>query len=158
MPELQENPVHQLKTAFRTKEMAPAKNTEVYVDGASRGNPGESGIGVLIISENGARREIRKYLGRGTNNEAEYGAMIEALIHLSDEKSREATIHTDSQLVANQMNGNWKVKDPKLKALHAKASRLARALPLLKIEYIPRERNAEADRLANEAIDMYSEA
>lgn len=138
--------------------MAPAKNTEVYVDGASRGNPGESGIGVLIISENGARREIRKYLGRGTNNEAEYGAMIEALIHLSGEKSREATIHTDSQLVANQMNGNWKVKDPKLKALHAKASRLARALPLLKIEYIPRERNAEADRLANEAIDMYSEA
>lgn len=138
--------------------MAPAKNTEVYVDGASRGNPGESGIGVLIISENGARREIRKYLGRGTNNEAEYKALIEAVSHLSDVKSREVRIHTDSQLVANQMNGKWKVKDPKLKALHAKASRLAAAIPRLKIEYIPRERNAEADRLANEAIDIYSKA
>lgn len=158
MPELQENPVHQLKPALRTENMAPAKNTEVYVDGASRGNPGESGIGVLVIREDGARREIRKYLGRGTNNEAEYGALIEALVHLSGEKSRDVRIHTDSQLVANQMNGNWKVKDPKLKTLHAKAKKLAAAIPGLKIRYIPRERNAEADRLANEAIDMYSQA
>ena len=92
--------------------MAPAKNTEVYVDGASRGNPGESGIGVLVIRGNGSRREIRKYLGKGTNNEAEYKALIEALGYLSDEKSRETRIHTDSLLVANQMNGLWKVKDP----------------------------------------------
>ena len=63
--ELQENPVHQLKPALRTENMAPAKNTEVYVDGASRGNPGESGIGVLVIREDGTRREIRKYLGQG---------------------------------------------------------------------------------------------
>ena len=136
--------------------MASGKNTEVYIDGASRGNPGESGAGVLVIRGDGTRREIRKYLGRGTNNEAEYKALIEALCYLSDEKSPETRIRTDSQLVANQMNGLWKVKDPKLRALHAEAKRLAAALPRLKIDHIPRERNAEADRLANEAIDVYS--
>lgn len=136
--------------------MASGKNTEVYIDGASRGNPGESGIGVLVILGDGTRREIRKYLGKGTNNEAEYKALIEALGYLSDEKSPETRIHTDSQLVANQMNGLWKVKDPKLRALHAEAKKLASALPRLKIGHIPRERNAEADRLANEAIDVYS--
>ena len=138
--------------------MAPAKNTEVYVDGASRGNPGESGIGVLVIRGNGSRREIRKYLGKGTNNEAEYKALIEALGYLSDEKSRETRIHTDSLLVANQMNGLWKVKDPKLRVLHAEAKKLASRFTGIKIEHIPRERNAEADRLANEAIDIYSNA
>ena len=136
--------------------MASGKNTEVYIDGASRGNPGESGIGVLVIRGDGTRREIRKYLGKGTNNEAEYKALIEALGCLSDEKSPEARIHTDSQLVANQMNGLWKVKDPKLRVLHSEAKKLAAALPRLKIDHIPRERNAEADRLANEAIDVYS--
>lgn len=136
--------------------MASGKNTEVYIDGASRGNPGESGIGVLVIRGDGTRREIRKYLGKGTNNEAEYRALIEALGCLSDEKSPEIRIRTDSQLVANQMNGLWKVKDPKLRVLHAEAKKLAAALPRLKIDHIPRERNAEADRLANEAIDVYS--
>lgn len=138
--------------------MASGKNTEVYIDGASRGNPGESGIGVLVIRGDGTRREIRKYLGKGTNNEAEYKALIEALGRLSDEKSPETgiRIHTDSQLVANQMNGLWKVKDPKLRVLHAEAKKLAASLPRLKIDHIPRERNAEADRLANEAIDVYS--
>ena len=136
--------------------MASGKNIEVYIDGASRGNPGESGIGVLVIRGDGSRREIRKYLGKGTNNEAEYRALIEALRHLSDEKPPETRIHTDSQLVASQMNGLWKVKDPKLRILHAEAKKLAAALPRLKIDHIPRERNAEADRLANEAIDVYS--
>ena len=135
--------------------MSLGKVTEVYVDGASRGNPGESGIGVLVIRPDGSRKEIRDYIGRGTNNEAEYKALITALGHLHAEKIPEAKIHTDSQLVASQMNGLWKVKNPKLRTLHSEAKKLVSSLSALKIEYVPRENNSEADALANEAIDRY---
>jgi len=135
--------------------MSPRKITEVYIDGASRGNPGESGIGVLIIRPDSSRKEIRKYIGRGTNNEAEYKALIAALDHLLAEEISEVKIHTDSQLVASQMNGLWKVKDPKLRILHSEAKKLVSSLTTLEIEYVPRENNAEADTLANEAIDRY---
>ena len=135
--------------------MSPGKITEVYVDGASRGNPGESGIGVLVIYPDSSRKEIREYIGKGTNNEAEYKALIAALGHLLTEGISEAKIHTDSQLVASQMNGLWKVKDPKLRILHSEAKKLASSLAALEIEYVPRKDNAEADALANEAIDRY---
>ena len=135
--------------------MSHGKITEVYTDGASRGNPGESGIGVLVIRPDGTREEIREYIGRGTNNEAEYKALIAALGHLLAEGISEAKIHTDSQLVASQVNGLWKVKDPKLRILHSEARKLASSLASFEIEYIPRENNAEADSLANEAIDRY---
>lgn len=135
--------------------MSHGKTTEVYTDGASRGNPGESGIGVLVIRPDSSKEEIGEYIGIGTNNEAEYKALIKALGYLTAEGSPAARIHTDSQLVASQMNGLWKVKDPKLKILHSEAKRLASLLPALKIEYVPRENNTEADRLANEAIDRY---
>lgn len=135
--------------------MPPGKITEVYIDGASRGNPGESGIGVLVIRPDASREEIREYIGRGTNNEAEYKALIAALGYLVAEGSSEVKIHTDSQLVASQMNGLWKVKDSKLKILHSEAKKLSSSLRALEIEYIPRENNSEADGLANEAIDRY---
>ena len=135
--------------------MSPGKITEVYVDGASRGNPGESGIGVLVIRPDASREEIREYIGRGTNNEAEYKALIKALAYLVAEGSATVKIHTDSQLVASQMNGLWKVKDPKLRILHSEAKKLVSSIPAFEIEYIPRERNTEADGLANEAIDRY---
>ena len=135
--------------------MSLGKVTEVYVDGASRGNPGESGIGVLVIRPDGSRKEIRDYIGRGTNNEAEYKALITALGHLLAEEISEAKIHTDSQLVASQMNGLWKVRNPKLRTLHSEAKKLVSSLSAIEIEYVPRENNSEADALANEAIDRY---
>ncbi len=135
--------------------MSSGKTAEVYIDGASRGNPGESGIGVLVVCPNGTKQEIREYIGRGTNNEAEYKALIRALGHLAAEASTEARIHTDSQLVANQMNGLWKIKNPNLRILHSEAKKLASSFSALEIKYIPRKHNAEADRLANEAIDRY---
>ncbi len=135
--------------------MSPGKTTEVYIDGASRGNPGESGIGVLVIRPDASREEIREYIGRGTNNEAEYKALIKALAYLVAEGSPTVKIHTDSQLVASQMNGLWKVKDPKLRILHSEAKKLVSLIPTFEIEYIPREKNTEADGLANEAIDRY---
>ncbi len=135
--------------------MSPGKTTEVYIDGASRGNPGESGIGVLVIRPDASREEIREYIGRGTNNEAEYKALIKALAYLVAERTPTVKIHTDSQLVASQMNGLWKVKDPKLRILHSEAKKLVSLIPTFEIEYIPRENNTEADGLANEAIDRY---
>ena len=135
--------------------MSPGKTTEVYIDGASRGNPGESGIGVLVIRPDASREEIREYIGRGTNNEAEYKALIKALAYLVAEKTPTVKLHTDSQLVASQMNGLWKVKDPKLRILHSEAKKLVSLIPTFEIEYIPRENNTEADGLANEAIDRY---
>ena len=135
--------------------MPSGKITEVYIDGASRGNPGESGIGVLVIHPDGNKKEIREHIGRRTNNEAEYKALIAALGYLVAKSTSEVKIHTDSQLVASQMNGLWRVKDPKLRILHSEAKKLASSLPTLKIEYIPREKNTEADGLANEAIDRY---
>ena len=135
--------------------MSPGKTTEVYIDGASRGNPGESGIGVLVIRPDASREEIREYIGRGTNNEAEYKALIKALAYLVAERTPTVKIHTDSQLVASQMNGLWKVKDPKLRILHSEAKKLVSLIPTFEIEYIPRENNTEADALANEAIDRY---
>ena len=135
--------------------MSPGKITEVYIDGASRGNPGESGIGVLVIRPDASREEIREYIGRGTNNEAEYKALIKALAYLVAERTPTVKIHTDSQLVASQMNGLWKVKDPKLRILHSEAKKLVSLIPTFEIEYIPRENNTEADALANEAIDRY---
>ncbi len=135
--------------------MSPGKTTEVYIDGASRGNPGESGIGVLVIRPDASREEIREYIGRGTNNEAEYKALIKALAYLVAEGTPAAKIHTDSQLVASQMNGLWKVKDPKLRILHSEAKKLVSLIPTFEIGYIPRENNTEADGLANEAIDRY---
>ncbi|NIP32106.1 MAG: reverse transcriptase-like protein [Candidatus Dadabacteria bacterium] len=128
---------------------------EVYIDGASRGNPGESGIGIVINYKNGNKKEIKKYLGIGTNNQAEYTALITALESLKEESKNKIIIHTDSQLVANQINGLWKVKDPDLKLLFLKAKESINNFSDLTIKHIRREFNKEADRVANDAINEY---
>ena len=127
----------------------------IHIDGAARGNPGESGIGVLIEEDNGATREVKKYLGTRTNNQAEYSALITALESARDLKDREIRIYTDSLLLANQMNGLWKVKHPEIKDLYTKAKGLIEAFRRVTITHVPREENSEADRLANLAIDEY---
>jgi ribonuclease HI len=128
---------------------------DIYIDGAARGNPGESGIGVLIKEEDGRAREIKKYLGTRTNNQAEYTALITALESARVHKDREIRIFTDSLLLANQMNGLWKVKHPEIKELYKKAKSLIEGFSRVTISHIPREENREADRLANLAIDEY---
>ena len=127
----------------------------IYIDGAARGNPGESGIGVLIKEENGGSRSVKKYLGTRTNNQAEYTALITALESAQEYRNREIRIFTDSLLLANQMNGLWKVKHPEIKELYTKAKGLIEGFRRVTISHIPREENSEADRLANLAIDEY---
>jgi len=127
----------------------------IHIDGAARGNPGESGIGVLIEEENGGSREVKKYLGTRTNNQAEYTALITALESSREYRNREILIYTDSLLLANQMNGLWKVKHPEIKELYTKARSLIEGFSRVTISHVPREENLEADRLANLAIDEY---
>ncbi len=134
----------------------PGKSSiEIFIDGAARGNPGESGIGVLIREGGGKAREIKKYLGTRTNNQAEYAALITALESAQEHKNQEIRILTDSLLLANQMNGLWKVRHPEIKELYARAKRLTEGFSHITIRHIPREENSAADRLANLAIDEY---
>lgn len=128
---------------------------EIYIDGASRGNPGEAGIGILIKETDGKTREITKYLGTKTNNQAEYTALIEALESVKELNSHPIRVFTDSLLVANQVNGLWKVKHSEIIPLNKKARSLFSGYKDITIRHIPREQNFEADRLANQAIDEY---
>ena len=128
---------------------------EIYIDGAARGNPGESGIGIFIKENNDKTREIKKYLGTKTNNQAEYTALIEALESVKGLRNLPIRIFTDSLLVANQVNGLWKVKHAEISVLNKRAKTLFKEYKDITISHIPRELNSEADRLANLAIDEY---
>jgi ribonuclease HI len=126
----------------------------VMVDGAARGNPGEAGCGAAIVDENGTLvKELSRYLGRATNNVAEYQGLLlglEALLQLGRKRIR---VQMDSQLLVRQLNGEYRVKDEKLKALFEKAVRLLRGFERYRILHVPRESNKLADGLANQAID-----
>ena len=128
---------------------------EIFIDGAARGNPGESGIGILIVDEKGERSEIKKYLGTRTNNQAEYWALITALKSAKKHCKKPIKIYTDSLLLANQINGLWKVKNPDIAVLNREAKTLLKDYKETNIIHVPREENKEADRLANLAIDEY---
>jgi ribonuclease HI len=144
-----------------SKQLELPKNIEekeaakIYIDGASRGNPGSSAIGVVIIDSKGNKHKIKKYLGIHTNNQAEYQALITALASAKRLKKTLLTIFTDSQLLANQVNRLWKVRDPEIKALYQEVLRLISSFKKVKLSHIPRRLNKEADRLANEALDDY---
>lgn len=133
------------------------KSIIVFTDGASRGNPGKSGIGVVIKnSEHKTIHQIKRYFPRLTNNQAEYQALITALNYICEKNIKKARFFTDSQLLSNQINGSWKVKHPEIIKLYQDASKLTKKLDKFEISYIPREENSEADSLANSAIDEYS--
>ncbi len=124
------------------------------IDGAARGNPGPAAYGVIFRSPDGATLEsLGKYIGRHTNNVAEYYALIAALDYTSAKGIRCLRVLSDSQLIVNQMKGLYKVKHPDLRPLHERAKKQAGALESFTIHYVPREQNREADDLANAALD-----
>ncbi len=126
----------------------------IYIDGASRGNPGPAGIGIVIVNESGVTiKNIDKSIGHATNNIAEYTALISGMEEAHGLGAKELIINTDSELVAKQLGGEYKVKSPALKDLHSKVVRLLNSFELVKINNIPREDNRAADKLANKAID-----
>ncbi|MBI3779575.1 MAG: ribonuclease HI family protein [candidate division NC10 bacterium] len=126
----------------------------VNIDGASRGNPGPAGIGVMIKEENGRlERELSKYIGEATNNVAEYEALLLALREVGSLKPAEVRILSDSELLVRQIEGTYRVKNPRLALLHSQAQDLIRTIPSFRIEHVGRELNLRADALANRGID-----
>lgn len=126
----------------------------VHTDGAARGNPGPAAIGVVIEDDEGRTvYEASRALGVRTNNEAEYLALITALEYIKGARPAEAEFRLDSELVVRQLNGQYKVKEPRLQALYGQVIMLLNAVPKYKIRHVRREDNARADGLANEALD-----
>jgi ribonuclease HI len=125
----------------------------LYVDGSCKGNPGEGGAGVIIKNREGMiLSQIKRYLGAVTNNIAEYRALILGLQEAKKLGSVEVEIYVDSELMANQINGVYRVRDVKLKTLEEEVRELLQHFDRWTIRYIPREKNQEADRLAREAV------
>ena len=147
-----------VRTCQDWAEVEPAKGRKtvasLYTDGASRGNPGPAGAGVLLIDEKGRPiLELNRFLGKATNNEAEYQALIAGLEAAEKLQLSRLRIFVDSELIVKQLHGEYRVRNPRLQPLFDEvASRLQR-LSSYAIMHVPRERNQEADRLANEAVD-----
>ncbi len=131
------------------------KKAVIYADGASRGNPGSAAIGVTIKDERGRLiTSISRRIGRATNNQAEYRAIIAALEEATGLGARQVDIHSDSELVVKQINGEYRVKKATLKPLYQQVKQLQGQLKDFTITHIPRQQNIEADKLANKALDI----
>lgn len=126
----------------------------LYSDGASRGNPGEGGAGV-VITDNMGNEVFSKgfYLGPCTNNEAEYKALIIGLAEASGGECDNINIFLDSQLIVRQINGEYQVKNKNLLLLYEQVMDLLTFFRKYRVEHIPRSQNTRADQLANEGID-----
>jgi ribonuclease HI len=138
----------------------------IYIDGASRGNPGPAAAGFVVLNNRGDEiHRFGKPLGYSTNNRAEYEALTEALQYLLDlpvrvPKGRSRSvqvpvIYSDSELLVRQMNGLYRVRDPNLKALNEKARSLLESLGDIRIVHIPRSQNRAADALVNSVLDGF---
>ena len=126
-----------------------------YTDGASRGNPGESGIGILLKNEEGSILYSGSgYIGLATNNIAEYEALLICLQKVSGMECSKLIVHSDSQLIVRQILGEYRVKDKKLQKYYSDVNQaVLSARFVFEIKHIDREQNRDADRLANIGID-----
>jgi ribonuclease HI len=122
-----------------------------YVDGGSHGNPGPSGIGVVIEGSDGGTTRIAKWIGHQDNNVAEYLALLEALQHAVTVKARALHVYSDSEIVVKQMTGVYACRSPRLYSLNWTCRKLARSFDF-SIAHVPRENNREANALANDAV------
>jgi ribonuclease HI len=131
------------------------KRLVLHVDGASRGNPGPAGIGVVIADDKGKTvKTVYRYLGESTNNIAEYNALICGLEEALALAAGDIVVNIDSELVARQMNGEYRVKDEGIKPLFEKALGMLKNFKSFEIRHVDRSRNKEADKLANKAINL----
>ena len=129
------------------------KRVVIYADGASRGNPGPAAIGVTIKDERGRLiTSISQRIGKATNNQAEYRAIIAALEKAIELGAKQVDISLDSQLVVRQVNGQYRVKNVALKPLYQQLKQRLSLLEGFTITHIPRQQNTEADNLASMAL------
>jgi ribonuclease HI len=140
---------------LRTDPGARLKVLKLRADGGARGNPGPAALGVVIEDENGTPlRTFHRWLGKATNNQAEYEALIDGLKAVADWNPDRLEVYLDSKLVVEQVNGNWKVKEPELKQLHARATELLKQFgERVSVRHVGRGENKIADKLVNMALD-----
>jgi len=125
----------------------------VYFDGASRGNPGPGAVGWCLVTSDGVVAEGGERIGRVTNNQAEYAALIRALEAADEYGFDEIDVRGDSELIVRQVRGEWDANDPELRERRVRARELLERFDRWSIGHVPREINARADDLANEALD-----
>ncbi len=142
---------------FADAEMETKSRPAAYqanIDGGSRGNPGPASYGVVVRNERGEIvARLKKYIGRMTNNVAEYYGLIAALDYAQSNGVRALRIESDSELLVRQMRGHYKVKSADLKPLFERAKKMSLTFESFRIEHVYRAQNSEADALANEALD-----
>lgn len=132
----------------------PGGTCILYTDGASRGNPGEAGAGMVLLNEDRQQLASRAiYLGQCTNNVAEYRALLAGLELAIQHDCDRLTIFLDSELIVRQISGQYKVKNAHLQPLYLQAKGLLQRLKGWRIKHVPRAENAQADQLANQGID-----
>jgi ribonuclease HI len=128
----------------------------MYIDGASRGNPGPAGIGIIILDKEGHQvGKVSTGIGIATNNVAEYTALIRSLKLAKYFQVSGLKVRSDSELIVKQLNGEYKVKNPSMKRFYDEAALLLSELPNVKIEHIPRTQNDKADYLAKKSCMMH---
>jgi ribonuclease HI len=150
------------KTSFRSKEFFGGPNLSTpfgylvaHIDGGARGNPGPAGYGAVIEDEMGRPVvELSNYLGKQTNNYAEYSGLLAALAYATRYGFKAMKVYSDSELMVKQITGQYKVSNSALKELHTKAIKLIEDLEAFEINHVAREQNREADWLANRAMDL----
>lgn len=134
----------------------PGLKLEAFIDGSSIGNPGEAGYGFVLKTHKGEiLARIGRRIGRATNNTAEYRGLLGCLDMAAAYEARSLLVHSDSELLVNQMNGSYRVKQAHLQELHQQAMQIIqREFPDFQIRHIPRTMNGEADGLAKKAIRL----
>ncbi len=134
--------------------MSAGQHVTVYTDGAARGNPGPAGAGARVEDASGdVLAEACRYLGKATNNVAEYSGLILGLEQAGELGARTVEVRADSELMVRQMRGEWKLRNPNLRELARRAHVLAANFDRVVYVHVRREYNRDADRLANRAID-----
>jgi ribonuclease HI len=133
----------------------PAAAFRANIDGGSRGNPGPAAYGVVIRDGSGELvASLKKYIGRMSNNVAEYYGLIAALDYAQEHKIRALRVESDSELLVKQMRGLYKVKSADLQPLFERDRKMSQGFESFRIDHVYREQNREADALANEALDV----
>lgn len=133
---------------------AAPETLHIHIDGGCRGNPGDAGFGVHVANAQGETLAgLYGYLGRATNNVAEYQALLHALRYALAKGATSVRLFSDSELVVRQIEGRYRVKHPDMIPLHREAKALMGRIKDVRLTHVRREHNVEADRLANQALD-----
>ena len=133
--------------------MSSPTSWKIHIDGAARGNPGPAAFAFIIQKEGAPALEEKGTLGTMTNNLAEYTALVRALERARELGAERLIVHSDSELLVKQMNGEYRVKNPDLRVLYDRARELGGQFKQVVIRHVPREQNSGADGLCNEALD-----